>query len=217
APIPARLARVTVELLRPVPLEPLRIETTVLRPGAKVATIDVTLKLATDDSVIAIARAQRIRQVELDFPDGAIDEVPEMPSEATEMAHWPGSAEITFHASAVEHRFQAGEFAAPGPAFDWMRLRVPVVPGESPTGWQRAVAIADFTNGISAVIPFDGKSMFINPDLTVHLWREPEGEWIGSDAVTRTSGSGVGLAETAMWDRSGRIGRGLQSLFLDCF
>ena len=50
--------------------------------------------------------------------------------------------------------------------------------------------------------------MFINPDLTVHLWREPVGEWIGSDAVTRTSDTGIGMAETALWDRGGRVGRG---------
>ncbi len=101
--------------------------------------------------------------------------------------------------------------------FDWARLLVPVVPGEEPTPWQRAVGIADFGNGLSAVVPFDGTSLFINPDLTVHLWREPVGEWIGLDAVTRTSPTGIGLAESAVWDRSGRVGRSLQSLFLDRF
>ncbi len=214
APIPVRLARITVELLRPVPMEPLLVQTSVLRPGVKVSTVEVTVRTADGSNVVAVARAQRIRTAEVDFPDGADDTVPDFPPEPSRIEHWPGAADLTFHANAVEHRFLWGNFSEVGPTFDWMRLVVPVVPGEAPSGWQRAVACADFTNGISSVAPFDGRSIFINPDLTVHLWREPVGEWIGSDAVTRTATDGIGLAETAMWDHTGRIGRGLQSLYL---
>jgi Thioesterase-like superfamily len=215
APIAARLTRMTMELLRPVPMVPLLVHTQVVRPGAKVATLDATVTRTDDGSVVAIARAQRIRTQPTEFPDSVQDDVPVFPDELTAMAHWPGSSDVTFHANAVEHRFLRGEFGAAGSAFDWMRLAVPVVPGEQPTGWQRAAAAADFANGISSVVPFDGRSVFINPDLTVHLWREPVGEWIGSDAVTRSSDTGIGLADTALWDLDGRIGRGLQSLFLD--
>jgi len=215
APIPARLARMTLELLRPLPLVPLRITTEVVRPGAKVATIDATVTLVDDGTVVAIARAQRVRQAEVEFPDGATDELPEFPGQPTVLERWPGAADITFHADAVEHRFLRGAFGVAGPAFDWIRLVVPVVAGEEPSGWQRAAAAADFTNGISAVVPFDPHALFINPDLTVHLWREPVGEWIGSDAVTRTSDTGIGMSETALWDRTGRVGRGVQSLLLD--
>lgn len=217
APIPARLARVTVELLRPVPLVPLTVEATLLRPGAKVATLDATIRRADDGQVLVHARAQRIRTSDVEFDDGVDDVVPEMPDEATDPAHWPGSGELAFHSTAVEHRILRGDFGGPGPVFDWVRLRVPVVPDEQPTGWQRAVATADFTNGLSAVVPFDGTTMFINPDLSVHLWREPVGEWIGNDAVTRTSPTGIGTSDATLWDRTGRIGRGNQSLLLDRF
>ena len=47
----------------------------------------------------------------------------------------------------------------------------------------RAVATADFGNGVSAELPFDDY-LFINADLTIHLWRAPRGEWIGLDAQT---------------------------------
>ncbi|MDQ2679321.1 MAG: thioesterase family protein [Actinomycetota bacterium] len=217
APIPARLTRVTVELFRPVPLVPLRVTTEVLRPGAKVATLEATLSRVDDGQVLARARAQRIRAVEIDFPDGAVDEVPDLPGVASDLSHWPGAEGTAFHSTAVEHRILRGEFGRPGPVFDWVRLRVPVVPDEEPSGWQRAVATADFANGLSAVVPFDGTSMFINPDLTVHLWREPTGEWIGTDAVTRTSTTGVGMSDATLWDLDGRIGRGMQSLLLDRF
>jgi hypothetical protein len=214
APAPARLTRVTLELLRPVPLVPLLVRTEVTRPGAKVATLDAEILRTDDGSVVALARAQRIRSAPVELPDGVDDAVPELPPTRTELADWPGAADITFHGHAVEHRFLHGEFGRPGPAFDWMRLIVPVVPGEVPSGWQRAAAAADFTNGISSVAEF-GRAVFINPDLTVHLWREPVGEWIGNDAVTRTSAQGIGLSDATLWDREGRIGRGLQSLLLD--
>ena len=215
APVPARLARVTLELLRPVPLVPLEVRTEVVRPGAKVATLDASVVRTDDGTTVAIARAQRIRTTPVELPDGVDEHVPELPAQRTELADWPGAADVTFHGHAVEHRFLSGEFGRPGPAFDWMRLLVPVVPGEVPTGWQRAAATADFTNGISSVVAFDGSAVFINPDLTVHLWREPKGEWIGNDAVTRTSDEGIGQSDATLWDGHGRIGRGMQSLLLD--
>ncbi len=213
APRPARLTRLTVELLRPVPIAPLVVRTEVVRPGAKVATLEAQV-CTEDGELLVLARAQRIRTAEVGFPDGSADTVPWFPAETSELTDRPG-ARRAFHSHATEHRFAAGRFGEVGPCTDWVRLLVPVVAGEVPTGWQRAAAIADFSNGISAVVPFDGSTMFINPDLTVQLWREPEGEWLCTDAVTRTSATGIGMSETALWDRHGRVGRGLQSLLLD--
>jgi hypothetical protein len=220
APVPARLARITVELLRPVPLVPLRVTTEVVRPGAKVGLLEATVSRADDGQVLVRARALRIRTTELDFDDHAEDAPPVPPDEVApaspaEMSPSGGADDAAYHNVAVEHRWVSGRFGAPGPAWDWIRLRVPVVPGEVPSGWQRAMAAADFANGISAVVPWDGASLFINPDLTVHLWREPIGEWIGMESVTRTSGSGIGASDSAIWDVDGRIGRGAQSLLLD--
>lgn len=215
APEPVRAARLTIELLRPVPLEPLRVHAEVLRPGRKVSTVDVRVERASDGELLVVARAQRIRTASVDFPDPGDAEVPELPDDPLDLSGWPGADRLAFHSHAVEHRFLRGMFGESGPAFDWTRLRVPVVPDEEPSGWQRAAATSDFTNGISAVVPFDGRAVFINPDLTVHLWREPVGEWVGTDARTRTAPDGIGLAQTTLWDRSGQIGLGAQSLLLE--
>jgi len=219
APVDMRLVRVTVELLRPVPLLPLWLTSTVVRPGAKVGMIEASLGRADDGKLLAVARAQRIRTKAVEFGDGVTEDAPSVPDDSAAAslaqlspagANWRG-----YHNTAVEHRFTRGIFGEPGPVFDWIRLAVPVVPDEEPSGWQRATAAADFANGVSAVMPFDGTSMFINPDLTVNLWREPVGEWIGMDSITRTAPDGVGMSDTAMWDEQGRIGRGSQSLLLD--
>lgn len=214
APVPVRLTRLTVELVRPVPLEPLTVTTEVIRPGVKVSTVDARVT-TPDGQLVVMARAQRIRVADVEFPDGSEESPPQRPDDAADTSAWPVASRLAFHSHATEHRYVSGRFGGIGPAVDWIRLVVPVVAGEEPSGWQRAAAVADFSNGISAVVPFDGSALFINPDLTVQLWREPMGEWICSDAVTRTSTSGIGMAETALWDQQGRVGRGLQSLLLD--
>ena len=105
----------------------------------------------------------------------------------------------------------SGGFLEPGPARLWLRQRCALVEGEAPSALQRTLVIADVGNGISAVL--DPMShLFINVDLTVHLERMPEGEWVLVDAVTRPRPNGVGSAESELSDREGRIGRALQTL-----
>jgi hypothetical protein len=100
----------------------------------------------------------------------------------------------------------------------WIRLLVPLVPGEEPSGAQRAAAAADFGNGVSGGLPYD-RYTYINPDLTVHLMRPPVGEWIGMRSAsyygTANGSSGAGFAESALFDADGRLGRSVQSLILD--
>ncbi len=84
-------------------------------------------------------------------------------------------------------------------------------PARQASALVRLVATADFGNGISAELPFD-KYLFINADLTVHLWRAPQGEWIGLDAKTVLMDGGVGTAESVLHDADGPVGRAVQTL-----
>jgi hypothetical protein len=124
-------------------------------------------------------------------------------------------ARPAFHSDAVEHRFVAGGFDRPGPATDWIRLRVPVVAGEPPTPLSRVAAAADFGNGISWILSRLQGWMFINPDLTIYVNRPVAGEWVCLEATTYVADGGVGLAESRLWDERGVIGRSAQSLLLD--
>ena len=100
-----------------------------------------------------------------------------------------------------------------GPATVWTRLRVPLLPDEAPSGLQRVLAVADSGNGVSAVLPLD-RWLFINPELTVHLRREPRGEWICLDAETAITEGGAGLARSTLSDDDGVVAHGAQSLFV---
>ena len=108
-----------------------------------------------------------------------------------------------------------GTFVEPGAATDWIRLRVPLLLGEPTSPLSRVAAAADFGNGISWVLPRKDNYSFINPDLTVYLHRYPVGEWVCLDAVTHPQSNGIGLAESALFDEEGPIGRAAQSLLIE--
>jgi hypothetical protein len=212
--------RLTVELLRPVPLAPLTVKAAVVRPGARVRLLEATLSVAGKD--VAIARGLQIRRAEVALPqrDPAFRSItqpqdpPPGPDEGrVEHSSWSPDV-VAFHTAAVEHRFVEGSWAEPGPVTVWMRLLVPVVAGERPSPLQRAVAAADFANGIARVLPFE-THVFINPDLSVHLARPPRGEWIGLRASTLLGASGNGMTDGELFDTTGRVGRSAQSIIVD--
>jgi acyl-coenzyme A thioesterase PaaI-like protein len=226
---PMHVARLTVELLRPVPLTPLSVSASVTRPGRKVQLVEA--RISSGERDVAWGRALRIR---LDTSAGA-SPVSSVPPSAGVSGPGPvpgrdsgapplpdtgyGSpspigAFRAFHNAGAELRYVTGAFDARGPATVWVRLAVPVVPGEVPTPLQRVVAASDFGNGVSSELDFT-RFLFINPDLTVHLHRPAIGEWVCLDASTRIGVPGVGIAQSALWDVHGPIGHSLQSLIVE--
>jgi hypothetical protein len=206
------VSRLTVELLRPVPLEPLTVTARLSRPGRKVQLVETSLR--TDTHEVARATGLRIRVKEIPLPPDLTDEPPPraIPERSAASVHAPVFGD-GFHNRAVEHRFAYGSFVDRGPALDWMRLLVPLVPDEPTTALQRVAALADFGNGISSVLP--PTHTYINPDLTVSLQRYPRGEWICLYAKSRIETAGVGVAESRLYDETGRIGTAIQHLIVD--
>ncbi len=214
---PWQVARLTIELTRPVPvLTPMHLTTDVERPGRKVSL--VASVLTADGVEVARVRALRIRAAEVPLVAGANlgrDEMPAGPSGGRlERPSWAASELVAFHSHGCDHRFVAGSWAEPGPVAVWVRLRHPVVETEVPTGLQRVAAAADFGNGVSGSLPYE-HYVYINPDLTVHLLRPPVGEWVGMRTTSWYGAAGAGLAESALFDEAGRLGRSCQSLFVD--
>ncbi len=90
---------------------------------------------------------------------------------------------------------------------------MPLVAGEPTSSLQTLAAAADFGNGISAVVPWDDH-LFINPDLTIYVERQPVGEWVCLQAQTRISPGGVGIAESQLFDELEQVGRATQALLV---
>jgi hypothetical protein len=117
-----------------------------------------------------------------------------------------------FAFDAIEIRFVEGTWGR-GPCQAWFRLRSPIVAGETPTPLQLLAAAGDFGNGISATLSWDDY-LYINPDLTLYVEREPVGEWICLDSQTRIAAGGIGMAESVLYDLRGRVGRATQALLV---
>ncbi len=209
-----RVARMTLELLRPVPIGELRVETEIVRPGRRVQL--VAARLWAGDTLVVQALALRMRRAEDVAPTVAASQVAPAPLPGPEAAiQLAGDRRLrSFPDDACELRFARGHYREPGPAVVWIRLGAPVVAGEAPSALQRAVAAADFGNGASAVLDWD-RYVFINPDLNVHLEREPAGEWICLEAETTIAADGTGQATSTLYDEQGRIGRAVQALYVD--
>jgi hypothetical protein len=208
-----QVVRVTVDLLRPIPVAPLTVTVQTTRPGKKVRL--VTASMATDDGTeLARATGLLIRRTSLELPPTVPR--PQAPSPVPEKVDDPSHAQdyVAFHNAGVEMRNARGSFDEPGPASIWMRLRQPVIAGTEISPLERAVAVSDFNNGVSSVLEF-GRWMFINPDLTVTLHRPPDGEWVLLEAVSRIEPEGLGMAESLLSDERGPIGRSVQTLLVD--
>ncbi|MEA2145681.1 MAG: hypothetical protein QOG59_1268 [Solirubrobacteraceae bacterium] len=206
-----QLARVTFEFLRPVPLGELEVRASVVRPGRRVQLLEGAI---LDPGGVEVVRARALRITAADTGGTVTDELalPAPPEAGEVKTLTPPHGLTMFAPDGIEVRFVAGGFGG-GPATAWFRLRHPVVAGESPSPLQRLAAAGDFGNGISAVLSWD-EYLFINPDLTLYIDRQPVGEWICLQSRTVLAAGGVGTAESVLFDERGRVGRAMQALLV---
>jgi len=208
---PMRVARVTVDLMRPVPLKTLAIETEVLREGRKIQLCAVRVRAGGVLTVSATVLRVKLQTdgVPADAGGPAVtlpgpDESPEDPAQFSNSPFVMG----------MQLRAARGTFGVRGPGAIWYRVKRPFVEGAAVSQAMRAVIAADFCNGTSAALDFRDWT-FLNADLTVSMAREPVGEWILLDAESWIGPEGAGLAMARLADTSGYFGRCVQSLVIE--
>jgi hypothetical protein len=201
---PMGLARITVDMVRPVPIgRRLEVTSTVVREGKKLQVLD--LAVTVEDVEHVRARVLRLR-------DADISDRPGMPESSTQ--HDPASAlqpPETLEELAVDRgpgmmraldlrRARVGESDAYG---FWMRLRVPVVAGEPIRAMSRQTVAVDFANCIGAAIN-PSVATTINPDVSAHFLRPPTGEWLAIVGDTRFGHDVArGVSAATLSDRHG--------------
>lgn len=206
------LSRLTANLLRPVPIGELHVETATDYAGRNAGHFSARLHAQGKEVARFTALMQRENPMPLPtgLPGHPLPQAPRAP-EASPVAVFPfARAERIGYGDLVETHVAAGDFFK-GPSAVWFRLRHPLVAGELPSAYQRVTVAADSGNGISAILDFQ-KYLFLNSDLTVHLARRPHGEWICLEARTHLGPDGCGLVESRLYDTQGLIGTAAQSL-----
>jgi hypothetical protein len=206
---PMLLARFTVEILGPVPVAEVAVTAGVERPGRTVELLSA--ELSAGGRPVARARAWRHLRSDTSAVAARVDPSLAPPAAGTSM-HRPENWGKGY-LDAMEWRTLAGHLGEPGPATVWARQNVALVSGEAPTGLQRLFVVADSGNGVSGRLD-PHEWLFINSELTVHLHREPRGEWIALDAATAIGPDGTGTAFSVLHDETGPVGRGAQALVI---
>jgi len=221
-----RLARVCVDILRPVPVGKLSLRTRMVRPGRRIALVETVLE--ADGQEVLHARGWRterpsgpVPQVRDGLPAGPVPETGdgEAPDIFTRQQHG--------YLAMIEWRFQPADFAAatgdqPAPSQQpttqrpraaWTRPRLPLLAGEESTPMARTLLVADSGSGVGAALPASAFT-FVNVDLIVIAQRDPVGEWLLLEASTQIGADGTGLASTRLADQAGSFGRGMQTLLV---
>ena len=202
------VARFTTEILSSIPVGEVEVRARMARSGRSVQMLEAVLNAGGRE--VASARAWRVLRTDCPDTGPGLVTPPPVPEDGAPLA--PGGW-VDGYLSAIEWRTVRGAFGEPGPATAWTRMRYPLVAGEEPSPLQRVLAVADSGNGISGELDLR-RWLFINPELTVHLFREPAGDWICLDAQSNIAAGGAGLAASILSDTTGPVGVGAQSLLV---
>jgi hypothetical protein len=209
--VPMTIARVTIDLMRPVPVAPLTLETEILREGRKIQLCAV--RLFADGALAVGAAVLKVKTQANELPPDVTEPPLELPGpdqSRVEPANFSSSPFVT----GFSLRAARGNFGVPGPGAIWYRADRQLIEGFAISQATRAVVAADFCNGTAPALDFR-QWTFINADLTVSFARQPVGEWILVDAESWVGPDGAGLAMARLADVNGYFGRVIQSLVVE--
>ena len=199
-------ARITVDLLRPVLLEPVQIQTLVQREGRRIKLVDGTMM----QNGRTVARASALFLRRGDHPDGEVWSTPvRMPPLPTYSDGLPADMPFLIwrYGAALEVTagFAAGEWEqSHSQKFAWARVFRPIVQGHPLTPFTRLAFVGDITSSLTHW--GTGGLRYINADYTVTASRLPDGEFVGLAAQSHYGAAGVATGAATLFDRHGPIG-----------
>jgi hypothetical protein len=201
--------RLTFDLWRPAGLSTFRLQTDMLRDGRKAKTIQVRLM----DGEVEIGRCTAL----LTAQSGESPADPFAKAATGDAAPEAGAPPPAFaqqwsrYFRNVSVRLIEGALEKPGPAAAWMRLDVPMVDGEANTPLLQAVQAADFSSGVAQIVDMR-EWTFINPEISLYLFRPPQHQWILIRSRTRVGANGAGLTTATLSDRQGPFAEVMQAM-----
>ncbi|RFA09202.1 thioesterase [Subtercola boreus] len=175
------------------------------RPGRTIELVEATVVIG--DRPAVLARAWFIGASDTAIVRGGEpDPIPSPETvEPQTLSHtWSGGFVASLDVREVAPR-------SPGRGTVWLNTDAQLVEGEQVSPAASFIALVDTANGIAAREP-GSAWMFPNVDLTVHLFRQPQGSWVGLDTSVVFGASGLGLTSSVLHDAHGAVGRAEQLL-----
>jgi Thioesterase-like superfamily len=210
-----RLSRVVIDLLGGVPAEgDLWVRCEVQRPGKQIELLSAEMLAPGPDGEprpVARASGWRLAHQDTQILAHAAAELPAPRSEARnrdlKAREWDRN-----YVHSLDWLWLT-EPLSPGPGESWIKPTVDLVNGETMTQLERLFAVADCANGIGSKIDIT-QWTFLNTDLAVHVFRVPDGDWIGVRAETNYGPDGIGTTVGTLFDEQGAVGAIQQSVLV---
>jgi hypothetical protein len=202
---PLVTATIAFDILGTVELEDFDVRVEVIRPGR---TIELLEAVATAGGRPFVrARAWRLlledtAEVAGGQPDRLIP--PENLEPWPLSSVWPGG-----YIASLE--FRPVEGPAVGRTTAWIRTPIHLVAGEEVSALARFVGLIDTANGIAVRRPPE-TLFYPNVDLSISLYRQPLGAWVGLDTTVVFGETGQGVTSTTLHDVEGPVGVATQTL-----
>ncbi|MES0825930.1 thioesterase family protein [Ruegeria sp. SCP11] len=206
------LTRLTVDLLRPLPLAGLRVAAETTRHTKTLATTRVTVH-DLDDTLCATATTMHLARRELGpVPNVSITPPPFEGAVAGAFPIGLTRHDLPCFAHFCETLYAKGSDQGAGPKTIWVRTPS-LLEAETQSPVQALCPLADCGNGISWNAPTNEMG-FMNTDLTVQIHREPVSDWLASDSICHWQPSGIGMSQSVLFDTEGPVATALQTLIL---
>lgn len=210
-----RLSRVVIDLLGGVPAEgDLWVRAEVQRPGKQIELLSAEMLAPGPDGAprpVARASGWRLQHQDTEPIAHAAAPLPRPRAEAfnrnLKARDWDRN-----YVHSLEWLWLT-EPLSEGPGESWINPNVDLVNGESMTQLERLFAVADCANGIGSKLDIT-KWTFLNTDLAVHVFRVPDGDWIGIRAETSYGPDGIGTTIGTLFDEQGAVGAIQQSVLV---
>lgn len=200
-----QLGRVSFDILGFLAAEDVTIDVETIRPGRTIELVEAKVTIA--GRTVVLARAWFIQTSDTTLVAGgqpAALPAPESLDTWVMTDNWPGGYVASLEVRALEP-------PKPGRATVWITTAAGLVAGESSTPHAAYITLVDTANGIAVREPAT-EWFFPNVDLTIHLYRQPTGAWVGFDTTVIFGREGHGTTSSTLHDINGPVGHSEQML-----
>jgi len=202
-----RIGRISLDILGLIAGGEFYIRTKVIRAGKTIELIES--EMVTQGKISIVARTWRMMTSNSQSVAGLEDQsigTPEQLPIWHEIRQWPGGYIHSIEARTEQRRQGAG--------IVWLSNTLDMVEGRPTSSFVKLMGMVDTANGVVArqTPPFNWG--FPNLDLHIHLYRLPQGQWLGLETVQQYGEDGIGLTSSVLHDIYGPFGRSEQILTL---